>query len=122
MNHLVFSVVANDNDDARSSIIFSIKDTNYMSLLSLSTTDNQKLSIILTKGFERSVYWNENSILYYKTARENKDTINEYRHFFESNFLRINSLFVLIYMNKADDVKRYNAKKYYLPKVIIEKL
>ena len=62
-----------------------------MSLMSLSAKDNQKPSTFLTKGFERSVYWNE-----YKTKLENKDRTNQYRCFFESNFVGINRLFVLL--------------------------
>ena len=34
--------------------------------------DNQKLQTVLSKEFERSVYWNE-----YKTKSENKNTTNE---------------------------------------------
>ena len=37
--------------------------------VSLSAKDNQKLSKLLSKGFERSVYLNE-----YKTKSENKKT------------------------------------------------
>ena len=60
-------------------IIFSSKDKKlYVPVVFLSAKDNQKLSKILSKGFERSVYWNK----YVKS--ENKNTTNEYR-----NFLRI---------------------------------
>ena len=31
----------------------------YVPVINLSTKDNQKLSKLLRKGFERSVYWNE---------------------------------------------------------------
>ena len=31
----------------------------YVPAMNLSTKDNQKLSKLLRKGFERSVYWNE---------------------------------------------------------------
>ena len=40
--------------------IFTIKDTKlYVPVETLSARDNQKLAKILSKGFERSVYWNE---------------------------------------------------------------
>ena len=56
----------NDNDN----IIFSFKDTElYVPVVTLSARDTQKLSKLLSKGFERSVYWNE-----YKTKIENKNT------------------------------------------------
>ena len=47
----------NDNDDNSKNIIFMIKDTKlYVSVVTLSARDNQKLSKLLSKGFERSVY------------------------------------------------------------------
>ena len=59
--NLFLSVVANDNDGVNlDNIIFAIKDTNlYVPVITLSANDNQKLSKILSKGFEISVYWNE---------------------------------------------------------------
>ena len=45
----------NDNDNAN--IIFTIKNTNLsVPVLTLSARDNQKLSKLLRKGSERSVY------------------------------------------------------------------
>ena len=41
------------------------------------------------------------------------------RWFLELNFVGVNRLFVLVYMNKNDDVKQFNAEKYCLPKGII---
>ena len=78
----VLSVGDNDNlnniDSDR--IIFTIKDTKlYVPVVTFSARDNQKLSKFLSKGFERSVYWNE-----YKTKSKTKTTTNEYRYFFKS--------------------------------------
>ena len=61
------------------------------------------------------MYWNE-----YKAKSENKNTANEYRYCLESNFVGVNRLFVLIYRNQNDNVKRFNAKKYYLRRGIIK--
>ena len=62
----------NDNDNANN-IVFTIKDTKlYVPVVTLSAKEKQKLSKILSKGFERSVYWNE-----YKTKSDNKYTANE---------------------------------------------
>ena len=72
-------------------------------------------SNLLSKGFERWVYWNE-----YKTKSENENKRSEFRYFPESNFVGVNRLFVLIYSNKNDDTKRFEAKKYYLLKGIIK--
>ena len=49
----------NDNENANK-IIFTIKDTAlYVPVISLSSNDNQELLKLLSKRFERSVYWNE---------------------------------------------------------------
>ena len=59
--------------------------------VTLSPKDNQKLS----KGFERSAYWNE-----YKTKIENKNVTNWCRHFLVSNFVGVNRFFALICSNE----------------------
>ena len=115
--YCVLSAAGADSDNANpNNIIFTIKDTkSYVPVVTLSAKDNQKLSKLLSKRSEISVSWNE-----YKTKSENKNTTNEYRYFFESNFLGVNRLFALIYLNRNKDVKRFNARKYYLPKSLIE--
>ena len=70
-----FNVKNNNGND----ISFTIKESKlYILLVTSSAKDNQELSKLLSKGFERSVYWNE-----YKTKNENKNTTNEYRYFLE---------------------------------------
>ena len=83
------------NVNANSNITFTMKDTKlYVPIVTLTAIDNQKLSELLSKGFERSVYWNE-----YKTKSENKNTTNAYRYFLVSNFVEVNRLFVLVHSN-----------------------
>ena len=107
---------ANDNDNANN-IIFNIKYTKlYISIVTLSARQNQKLSKLISKGFERSAYRNE-----YKTKSEDKNTTNEYRYFLESRFVGVDKLFVLLYSNQDDNFKRFKTRRYYLPKGIIEK-
>ena len=66
----------NDNNNAIN-IMLTIKDTKlYVPVVTLSARDNQKFPKILSKGFKRSVYWNE-----YKTKSDNKNMINEFRYF-----------------------------------------
>ena len=118
--YCVLSAAGNDNninEDANASnIIFTIKDTKlYVTVVTVSTKDNEKLSKLLSKGFERSLYWNE-----YKTKSEDKNTTNQFRYFLESNFVGVNRLFVLVYPNRNDDLKTFKAKRYYLPKGIIK--
>ena len=98
-------------------ILFLLSKTeNYMSLSSFyQHKDNQKLSKFLGKVFKRLLYLNE-----YKTKCENKNTTNEYRYFVESNYVGVKRLFVMIYPKQSGSVKRFNGKKYYLPKVIIK--
>ena len=52
--------------------------------------------------------------------RENRDTRKEYRYFLESIFVRVSRLFELVYLNKGNDLKRFEAQIYYLPEGIIK--
>ena len=48
------------DDTNCNNIIFTVKDTElYVLVKTLPTKDNQKLSKIISKEFERSVNWNE---------------------------------------------------------------
>ena len=107
--HCVLSVSAtNDANGNNNDIIFTIKDTKlYILVVTLSARDNQKLSKLLSKGFERSAYWNE-----CKTKSDNKNTINQFRYFLESNFVGVNRLFLLVDTNHGNNAKRFNARKY----------
>ena len=104
---------AKDKDDANN-ISFTIKNTKlYVFVVTFSAKNYQKLSKLFCKGFEISVYWNK-----YKTKSENKYGTNKYGYFHKSNFVGVNRLFELIYLNRNNDVKRFNARKYNLPKVL----
>ena len=50
--------------------------------------NNQILSTLFSKVFERSVYWNE-----YRTKRDDKNRINKFRCFLKSKFVCF-SLFI----------------------------
>ena len=64
--------------------IFAIKHAKlYVFVVTLLAKNNQKLSKLLSKKFERSVYWSK-----YNTKSDTKNTKNEYRHFLEPNFDR----------------------------------
>ena len=73
-NYCVLSAVGNDNANGNDdNIIFTIKDTKlYVPVVTLSARDNQILTKLLNKRFERSLYWNQ-----YQTKSENKNTKNE---------------------------------------------
>ena len=81
----------------------------------LISKKQSKLSKLFSKGFERSVYWNE-----HKTKSGKKNTTNEFRYFLLSNFARVNRLFVLVYPDRNNESKRFFIRKCYLPKGIIK--
>ena len=57
------------------------------------------------KAFEKSVCLNE-----YKTKCEIKNTPNKYRCLLKSNFVEVNRLFVLDYLNRDVNVQRFSPK------------
>ena len=56
----------------------------------------------------------------YQTQSETKTTANEFRYFLESNFVGVIRLFLLVYLNRGDDVKWFKTGRYCLPKGIIK--
>ena len=117
-NYCVLSTAGNDkaNNGNGDNIIFTITETKfYAPVVTLSVRDNKTLGKLLSKGSERSVYWNE-----YKIKSENKNTTNEYRYFLGSNFVEVNRLFVLACSNQDVNSKTFKAERYYLPKGIID--
>ena len=68
----VLSAAGAENTNGNlNNVIFTIKDTNlYVPAVTFSARDNQELSKLFCKGFERSVYWNK-----YKTKSENKNEL-----------------------------------------------
>ena len=87
----------------------------YIPVVIVSANDNQKLSKLFSKGFERSVYWIED-----KTKSDNKNTRNKFRFSLALSFVGVNILFALVYTNQDAAFKRFKAKRYYLPKEIID--
>ena len=78
-----------------------MKDTKlYVLVVTLSARDNQKLSKDLKKIWKRFSKRSERSIVTKKKNKnENENTANEYRYFLKSNFVGVNSMFVLVYLN-----------------------
>ena len=104
--------------------IFKITDTKlHVPVVSLSAEDNAKLSKLLSKGFNRTVYWNEyklirNKIVEIAVTNEEK-LIRELLH---SGCQGVKRLFAIAYNNKEDNnkVSIGSSKKYFLPRVKIE--
>ena len=97
-------MASNDNtNDNSNNIFFTIKDTKlYVPVVTLSVKDKQKVSNFLSKGFDRSIYWNE-----YKSKNEIQNRTNEYKYFLKSIFVGVNRLFVLVYPNQNENSKRF---------------
>ena len=79
----MFAAGVDNTNDNPNNVIFTIDNK-----LTLSARDNEKLWKLLSKGFERSIFWNE-----YKTKSEKENLTNKYRYFLESNFVGVNRLF-----------------------------
>ena len=113
---VLIKAVADNSHVNSDNITFAIKDRkSYVPVVTLSARNYQKLSKRLSKGFERSVYWNE-----YKIKNENKSKTNEYRYLLESNFVVFNRSFVLVYENQDVNAKRFRTRRYYFPKDILK--
>ena len=108
---------------------FQITSTKlYVPVVTLSTKDNVNLTKQLSKGFKRSVYWNE-----YKSKVETKaaDNNNVTRFPLDASFQDVNRLFDLAFNNTTEDVagnpinnianrvERDSHRKYFLPGVNI---
>ena len=89
----------------------------------LSAEDNVKLSKILSKGFKRTVYWNEYKAIDNKIVGIAANNEEKYiRELLDSSYQGVKRLFVLAYDNTAgnNQVSIDSFKKYFLPRVKIE--
>ena len=53
-----------------------------------------------------------------KQKVKEKITANEYRYFLEYSFVRVRRLFVLVYLNRNNDVKRYKVRVIIYQKIL----
>ena len=53
-----------------------------------------------------------------KYENKYKNMTNEYRYFLKSSFGGVNRLFVLIYLNRDSDIKRFKIRRYYQSKTV----
>ena len=95
---------------------FTITDTKlYVPVVTLKTEDNAKLTELLSKGFERSVYWNK-----YKAILTDYAANSYIREKLDASFQGVNKLFVLPYA-RGDNVTDENSyRKCFLPKLKIK--
>ena len=104
--------------------VFIINDTKlYMPVVTLSKEDNKDFIEQQNKGFQRSIYWNE-----YKTKEQTVDSDNNNANIvryvsLDPSFqgVRLFRLFVMAYSRVADQPNRDNQRKYYLPRIDLNK-
>ena len=119
LNWTKYSVLSSTDQNS----IFQItKRELYIPVVTLNTESNNKLSRLLSEGFERTVVWNK-----YKSKIEEinipANNNNFKRTTLDTSFQVISRLFAAAY--KTDDMQRNNdqalsRKRYYLPKVEIK--
>ena len=99
--------------------IFIINDTKmYVPVVTLSKEDNKDFIEQQNKGFQRSIYWNEDIT---KEINENADA-NVFKYInLDPSFQGVNRLFVMAYNRANDQPTRNGQQKYYLPRIDLEK-
>ena len=99
--------------------VFIITDTKmYVPVVTLSKEDNKDFIEQQNKGFQRSIYWNE-----YKTKEINEDAdANVFKYInLDPSFQGVNRLFVMAYNRANGQPTRNGRRKYYLPRIDLEK-
>ena len=92
---------------------FKITDTKlYVSVVTLSTENDNKLLEQLKTGLKRTIKWNK-----YRSGISNQTKNNNLNYLIDPTFTKVNRLFVLSFENKDD---RTSFSKYYVPGVEIK--
>ena len=95
---------------------FTITDTKlYVPVVTLKIEDNAKLSELLNKWFERSIYWNK-----HKAILTNYAANSYIRERLDASFQGVNKLFVLRYASGNNVTDEYSYRKYFLPRLRIK--
>ena len=95
---------------------FTITDTKlYVPVVTLKIEDNARLSELLSKGFERSVYWNK-----YKAILTNYAADTYIRERLDASFQGVNKLSVLSYASGNNVTDENSYRKYFLPRLRIK--
>ena len=96
-----------------SNVTFKITDTKlYVSVITLSTKDDNNFLEQLKSGFRRTIKWNK-----YRSEMTNQTKTNHLNYLIDPTFTKVNRLFVLSFENEED---RTSFSKYYVPKVEIK--
>ena len=98
---------------------FIINDTKmYVPVVTLSKEDIKDFIKQQNKGFQISIYWNE-----YKTKEINENAdANVFKYInLDPSFQGVNRLFVMAYNRANNQPTRNGQRKYYLPRIDLEK-
>ena len=119
LNWTKYSVLCNQNQN---SIFQILKGELYIPVVTLNTENNNKLSELLSRGFERTIVWNE-----YKSKIE-RVTIPQNDNMFrrttlDTSFQGVSKSFAVAY--ETDDIERNantedSRRRYYLPRAEIK--
>ena len=119
LNWTKFSVLYNQDQNSMFQIT---KGELHIPVVTLNTENNNKLSELLSKGFERTVVWNE-----YKSKTETVNVAANDNNFkrttLDVSFQGVRKLFAAAY--ETDDIKRNtnieeSRRRYYLPRAEIK--
>ena len=102
-----------------SDAVFIINDTKlHVAVVTLSKEDNKGFIEQQNKKFQRSIYWNG-----YKTKEINEDAdANVFKYInLDPSFQGVNRLFVMAYNRANGQPTRNGQRKYYLPRINLEK-
>ena len=97
-------------DSSPTNATFKITDTKlYVSVVTLSTKDDNNFLEQLKSGFKRTIKWNK-----YRSEMTNQIKTNHLNQLIDRTITKVNRLFVLSFENEAD---RTFFSKYYVPKI-----
>ena len=119
LNWTKYSVSCNQNQNS----IFQItKCELYIPVVPLNTENNNKLSELLSKGFERTVVWNEYKSKIERVPIPQNDNMFR-RTTLDASFQGVSKLFAAAY--ETDDIERNanteeSRRRYYLPRAEIK--
>ena len=106
-------IVNTRRDVSPTGATFKITGTKlYVSVVTLSTKNNNNFLEQLKSGFKRTIKWNR-----YKSEMTNQTKTNHLNNLIDPTFTKVNRLFVLSFENEEDKTP---FSKYYVPKVEIK--
>ena len=101
---------------AGTAVTFAISNTKlYLTIVTLKTEDNAKLSKLLNEGVKRLIYWNK-----YKIFFKDYNNTEYIRERLDASFEGVSRLFVLAYARGNNVTNEDSYRKYFLPRFKIK--